>query len=280
MIIVTIISYSIPLIFMICSLWLFAVLSNIVTGMTHTSNYQLNDNIRNLIQIDNQAYPNLFECVNLLPFVVTILYLVVQIIDYKFTHTEFIIDAMFTEAISMILKGFFQIITILPDANPSNPHCKNPSPAISSINLDSCGNMMMSGHMFHLVFGLYWLRCIFQIHCKDNKKRIIYDVIFFLLTGFETFMIIGLQIHYSIDVFVALLYSYLYITNISRIRFIQWYKDIMNQCTKKFIDKKNHQAIDQDKCQIQYQINDSLSLPQTNSIPCHIDGSMITIRDE
>lgn len=231
--------FFIPFALMGFSLWAFAVLSNIVTGMTHGMKYQLNDTIRDHIFIDNQKHDDLFSFVNLLPFVITGLYILVQLIDLKITGKEFIIDAMFAESISMLLKGILQIITILPDANANNPYCKE-VPAINSPNLDSCGNMMWSGHMFHLIFALYWIRCILLGHWNHtNAKMWLYDITFFLLVVFEALMIVSLQIHYSIDVLVSIIYSFLFLTSTLRIGFIKWYKEKMRLCSDKWTKHSN-----------------------------------------
>ena len=118
--IITAIFYFLPFALMGFSLWAFAVLSNIVTGMAHNLKFQLDDTIRDQILIDNQKHDQLFTFVNILPFVITGLYILIQIIDLSITKKEFVIDAMFAESISMIFKGIMQIVTILPDANPNN----------------------------------------------------------------------------------------------------------------------------------------------------------------
>ncbi len=239
--IITALFYFFPFALIGLSFWTFAVLSNIVTGMAHTMKYQLNDVIRDFIYIDNQSNDSLFTFVNLFPFLITGLYILVQLIDLIITKKEYVIDAMFAESVSMILKGIMQIVTILPDANPNNPYC-NYVPEINSPNIDSCGNMMWSGHVFHLIFALYWIRCIILHHTNHNINNksmwiVIYDVFFFVFLCFEALMIISLQIHYSMDVLVSIIYSFLFLTCTPRIRFIKWYRYQMKICSNKWSQK-------------------------------------------
>lgn len=230
--------YFLPFVIMGLSFWAFAVLSNIVTGKAYVLNHRLDDVIRDVIYIDNQVHDSLFTFVNILPFVITGLYILIQLVDLKITKKEFFIDAMFTESISMILKGIMQIVTILPDANPNNPYCKF-VPPINSPNLDSCGNMMWSGHVFHLIFALYWIRCIIMNHVSNSNNNklwiTIYDLLFFVLLCFEATMIVSLQIHYSVDVLVSIIYSFLFLTSTLRLRFIGWYRDQMNKYSDTWI---------------------------------------------
>lgn len=222
-----------PFVAMISSLYIFAILSNIVTSMSQNHKYQLNDPVRNLILIDNIKYSGLYTVVNLLPFVICGLYVVIQgiILMVARNKVDVLIEAMFAESVSMLMKGILQIITILPDANPNNPHCTIKPPPINSANLDSCGNMMWSGHASHIIFGLYWLRCIFVAYFEKYQR--LCDLVFSMIVCFEALMLIGLQIHYSIDVLLAVLFASLYLTNIHCITFMAWYRDKMKYYTNK-----------------------------------------------
>jgi hypothetical protein len=60
----------------------------------------------------------------------------------------------------------------------------------------------------------------------------IYDVFFLIILCFESLMIIGLQIHYSVDVLVSIIYSFLFLTSSLFQGSVGWYREKMDHWSK------------------------------------------------
>jgi hypothetical protein len=162
----------------------------------------------------------------------SILCAIIQLYLALIRKKNFVIDALFAESISMLLKGILQLLTILPDSDPNNPYCNENMrhPTYYSINFDSCGNMIWSGHTTHLIFALYWIKCVIGY---NSCVVICYNIMATLIILFELLMLISLQIHYSVDVFLAVIFSFLFLTHSYRENMIEWYEDVFRDNTPK-----------------------------------------------
>src|SRR5579872_3419341 len=98
------IGYIIAILLAVASLYTYGVMANVVTRFSDGNN-QLKDPFRDLILIDNQKYRILYEIVNWLPFAMSILCAVIQLYLALVRKKNFVIDALFAESISMLLKG-------------------------------------------------------------------------------------------------------------------------------------------------------------------------------
>lgn len=223
--------YLLQIILTCICLFIYAISSNVVTHYT-TSDYQLKDPLRDLIKLDNQKYHLFYDIVYTIPFAAMILCAIILISQFVLKKRDFIMDAFFCESISMTLKGLMQILTILPDSNPNNIYCHLPKPKYYEINLDSCGNMIWSGHMTHLIFAVYWVRCVIK---EYKLNPLLYDLFSGALIIFEGFMLSSFQIHYSVDVILAVIFSYGFVTHPIRENFIKKYRSFFEDSIDEII---------------------------------------------
>lgn len=204
--------YLLSLIILIIDLYIFAILSNITTGYSKKYEIRLYDPLTDIIGLDNEEYTGLYRLTDLLPFIITIISVIINIYYAIKNTNDYIIEAIFCETITMFLKGIFQIMTILPDANPNNIHCEGETPKVYSANLDSCGNMIWSGHMTHTILGIYWIGVIIRNMCNSRITKI-YWLFGVIIIIFEGFMIVCMKIHYTVDVVLSVIFVPLLLTN-------------------------------------------------------------------
>jgi hypothetical protein len=220
--------YMGAIVILICCLYIFSISSNVTTLLSqqnYQTDQQLYDTIGVAFSTDNRNHPELFNLIYHLPFAMTILFIVVQTVDLIITkgRREFIIEAIFAESISMLLKGLMQILTILPDSNPHNIYCHKPPPSLYSLNLDSCSNMIWSGHTTHIILAVYWLDNILEKYINDNMIGLFRVSTSFIIL-FEVIMIVIFQIHYSVDVVLAMLFIFLLLKSHPFIQLVDYYR--------------------------------------------------------
>jgi hypothetical protein len=125
-------------------------------------------------------------------------------------RSEIFIRCMIVESALLLLRSVSIVLTGLTNPDPRCANCQYgcPSSLIDAIKMTisrfpfwSCGDLVFSGHTVEFVLSA----CIWLSYCKSRFLRLIAASTACLGVA----SLVGCRYHYSIDVFMALLLSYL-----------------------------------------------------------------------
>ena len=125
-------------------------------------------------------------------------------------RAEIVVRFMLVESALLLLRSISIVLTGLTNPDPRCANCEYgcPSSLIDAIKMTlarfpfwSCGDLVFSGHTVEFVTAA----CIWSSYCKSRALR--FSAAAVALVGVVS--LIGCRYHYSIDIFIAALLSYL-----------------------------------------------------------------------
>ena len=220
--------YIFSIIFTLFAFYIFAISSNIVVHYNNANKYRdcniLYDVWKNIFvnEIDRDTYIVYYTIIDYIPW--TLIFINVFAICYQIYKNKknFIVRVLCAESILMIANAIAQIVTILPDPDSDKNICNNESYSVygswifTRVSSNNCGDMMWSGHTSHTIFMIilfYWILMEYE-HFKQIKNfKMIYFLFGSVLILFEANSLVFLSIHYSVDIYISLLITPLFLTH-------------------------------------------------------------------
>lgn len=217
--------YTIPLVLLFASLFMYSVSSNIVISMQNVNGTRLvplKDNWRDVLDKKGVGhYDALNLLANSLPWIFILFFFIIQIYNIRMKKIlgGYLIHALYAEIILMSLNSIMHVVTILPDANPNNEYCLIPYKEkigtwiFTDFTVNTCGDMIWSGHTAHLVLALFLI--YWEIKRNEQLKmfRFSYKIMACLTVFSEINFLVVLRHHYTVDVLLSALIVPLLMTN-------------------------------------------------------------------
>ena len=222
--------YISSVIFTLFAFYIFAISSNVVVYYNNVDKnkecYNLHDIWRGIFvdDIDKDAnnYIIYYIIVDYIPW--TLVFITFFAICYQVYKKKknFIVRVLFAESILIIANAIAQIITLLPDSDSDKNICNNKNYGVygswifTRLSADSCGDMMWSGHTSHTIFMIiiiYLILMEYDYFKQKKKFKIIYFLFGSVIILFEANSLVFLGTHYSIDVYISLLITPLFLTH-------------------------------------------------------------------
>ena len=162
--------------------------------------------------VDNLFSPN-NDVINLLFWLIDFLllgaFIILGVILYVEHDIILISEIIWIESALLIGKALTQVLTIIPDSNLHRPICCNSTFKtlgwwiFGRIHFDYCGDMLYSGHTFHIVLLILVIKRVMNSHTYSPFAHLLRK---FLSTIFLTIFIsilLLIRIHYSVDIMLA-----------------------------------------------------------------------------
>ena len=205
----------------------YTISSNIVTyfnnHMLQDDKYCLKDLWRDLIgHLDIRKNKIFYAIINFIPWILVFITSIAIINQLRIKKESYLVHIILGENILIILNGIAQIITILPDSNLVRDVCNSNKYKnlgfwiFTRISADNCGDMMWSGHTYHTIFMLiilYWILNEHEYFLKNFVIRIIFYLFSVFIVLLEMNGLVSLGIHYSVDVYISLIITPLFLSH-------------------------------------------------------------------
>jgi len=164
-----------------------------------------------------------------------------------------IAEVIWIESFMNLMKAPAQLMTSMPDPYGQQPPCWDPkygtfgSWVFTRWSISFCGDCIWSYHTWHWIFPMLYIhRFLRQTQICTPAFIWIFRVIVFLWTTGLVLIIVFIQFHYSVDVFLALFLSIFVLTHTP---FVEWganllYRpriDELEKEVKKIINKQEYE---------------------------------------